>query len=91
MIQSVSNQAPPPLNNAQHSSSSANYMYVGPFRLEKTLGKGQTGELNFKSRNKKSRNLCAIPTLHLKQWKHLRIYLKLNPKSSPLPVGGIRK
>lgn len=40
MIQSVSNQTQS-LN--QQQSSSSNYMYVGPYRLEKTLGKGQTG------------------------------------------------
>lgn len=39
MIQSVSNQNPS-LNNG---NSNSNYMYVGPYRLEKTLGKGQTG------------------------------------------------
>jgi len=43
MIQSVSNQNPS-LNNGNLNS---NYMYVGPYRLEKTLGKGQTGKLLF--------------------------------------------
>lgn len=41
MIQSVSNQTPQLTNAAQNSA--ANHMYVGPYRLEKTLGKGQTG------------------------------------------------
>ena len=27
-----------------HVKDLHNYQYVGPFRLEKTLGKGQTGE-----------------------------------------------
>lgn len=36
MIQSVSNQTPQLGNSGQNS-------YVGPYRLEKTLGKGQTG------------------------------------------------
>jgi len=40
MIQSVSNQNPS-LNNGNPNS---NYMHVGPYRLEKTLGKGQTGK-----------------------------------------------
>lgn len=40
MIQSVSNQTAQ-LNNPQSSTTS--HMYVGPYRLEKTLGKGQTG------------------------------------------------
>jgi BR serine/threonine kinase len=40
MIQSVSNQTAQ-LNNPQSSTNS--HMYVGPYRLEKTLGKGQTG------------------------------------------------
>ena len=40
MIQSVSNQTTQ-LNNPQNSTT--NHMYVGPYRLEKTLGKGQTG------------------------------------------------
>ena len=40
MIQSVSNQTAQ-LNNLQNSTT--NHMYVGPYRLEKTLGKGQTG------------------------------------------------
>lgn len=26
------------------STNQDNYQYVGPYRLEKTLGKGQTGE-----------------------------------------------
>ncbi|CAF0723657.1 unnamed protein product [Brachionus calyciflorus] len=40
MIQSVSNQTPQLGNSGQ---STTNHMYVGPYRLEKTLGKGQTG------------------------------------------------
>lgn len=32
-------------NNAG-SNSQDNYQYVGPYKLEKTLGKGQTGKLN---------------------------------------------
>ena len=30
-------------NTQLSNNSSANHMYVGPYRLEKTLGKGQTG------------------------------------------------
>ena len=41
MIQSVSNQTPN-LTSAQQQPNN-NYQYVGPYRLEKTLGKGQTG------------------------------------------------
>lgn len=45
MIQSVSNQNPTIIMNTpnQSQTTTTNYMYVGPFRLEKTLGKGQTG------------------------------------------------
>ena len=39
MIQSVSNQT----QSLTNQQSSTNYMFVGPYRLEKTLGKGQTG------------------------------------------------
>ena len=42
MIQSVSNQTPQ-LNT--HQNTTTNHMYVGPYRLEKTLGKGQTGKV----------------------------------------------
>ena len=41
MIQSVSNQTQ---SLTQQQQSSNNYMFVGPYRLEKTLGKGQTGK-----------------------------------------------
>jgi serine/threonine protein kinase len=45
MIQSVSNQNPTTIMNTsnQNQTTTTNFMYVGPFRLEKTLGKGQTG------------------------------------------------
>jgi BR serine/threonine kinase len=36
----MSNQTPQ-LNNPQNSTT--NHMYVGPYRLERTLGEGQTG------------------------------------------------
>jgi BR serine/threonine kinase len=47
MIQTP-NQAPSHTSSSQQaqqqsSNQASNYMYVGPYRLEKTLGKGQTG------------------------------------------------
>jgi hypothetical protein len=42
MIQSVSNQTQQLINTSQNQNAS--HMYVGPYRLEKTLGKGQTGK-----------------------------------------------
>lgn len=30
-----------------NSAPTESHQYVGPYRLEKTLGKGQTGKLNF--------------------------------------------
>jgi serine/threonine protein kinase len=45
MIQSGPNQTQQSSSTNQTSiqGQTANYMYVGPYRLEKTLGKGQTG------------------------------------------------
>jgi len=31
------------MQKENNSTNSENYQYVGPYRLEKTLGKGQTG------------------------------------------------
>jgi serine/threonine protein kinase len=45
-VQSNNNSGPNASNNALTSlnaNPNANHMYVGPYRLEKTLGKGQTG------------------------------------------------
>lgn len=42
MIQSVSNQTQQLISTSQNQNAS--HMYVGPYRLEKTLGKGQTGK-----------------------------------------------
>jgi hypothetical protein len=35
---------PPVVPPAKESSHNESYQYVGPYRLEKTLGKGQTGK-----------------------------------------------
>ena len=45
------------LGNGPNSAggNNLNYMFVGPYRLEKTLGKGQTGKLD--------RSLLASPKL----------------------------
>ena len=34
----------PPVGPATKESHNESYQYVGPYRLEKTLGKGQTGQ-----------------------------------------------
>ena len=42
----------PPVGPATKESHNESYQYVGPYRLEKTLGKGQTGQtqINLKTR-----------------------------------------
>jgi BR serine/threonine kinase len=42
MIQTVSKQTQS-LMNTPNQQTTTNFMFVGPYRLEKTLGKGQTG------------------------------------------------
>ena len=70
-------------NTQVANNSNANHMYVGPYRLEKTLGKGQTGLVKLGVHYKSNKKVAIKIVNREKLSESVLMKVNIQPESFP--------